>query len=241
MTRPIIGITTYGQDEDLQFKIPRQYVDCVRRAGGLPWLLPPGEVDLDDFFAAIDGLILAGGGDLNPEHYQGQSHSSIYMLDAERDMMELQIAKTAIATKMPTLAICRGVQVVNVALGGTLFEHLPDVVGNAVVHRLPPREPTEHPIRVLPESRLAKILTATDFSAASWHHQAIRDIGPGLEPVAFAPDNTIEAVELQGHPWLIGVQWHPELTAATDTIQQKLFNEFVIAIKGLRENLRGSV
>jgi putative glutamine amidotransferase len=237
MTRPIIGITTYAQDEDLEFKLPRQYVDCVRRAGGLPWLLPPGEMHLNDFFAAINGLILTGGGDLDPECYHGKPHSTLYMVDSERDTMELQIARTAIATGMPTLAICRGVQVINVALGGTLFEHLLDVVGNEVTHRLPPREPAEHPIRVLSDSHLAKILTATEFSAASWHHQAIRDVGSGLEPVAHAADDTIEAVEMCGHPWLIGVQWHPELTAATDAIQQRLFDEFVTACKDLRGNL----
>ena len=130
---------------------------------------------------------------------------------------------------VPTLAICRGTQILNVAEGGTLIEHLPDVVGETVIHRAPPREPVAHPVRVLPESRLAGVLGATDFSCMSWHHQAIRQVAPGFEVVAYAPDGTIEGLEMQSHPWLVAVQWHPELTAAEDPIQQRLFDALVEA------------
>jgi len=227
MNPPLIGITTYGEDEQRHFPLPREYVDSVRRAGGVPILLPPGERRLRELFALLDGLILAGGGDLDPSVYGGTDHETIYMTDIERDAEELQLARMAIDTGKPTLGICRGIQVLNVVLGGTLHEHLPDIVGEEILHRLPPRAPGEHSIAVTPGSRLAKIMGELEFSAASWHHQAIRDVADPLEVVAHAPDGTIEAVEMPSHRWLIGVQWHPELTSATDPLQQQLFDTFV--------------
>ena len=177
--------------------------------------------------AVLKGLILPGGGDMDPACYGGCQHETIYMVDPERDALEIALVRAAHDRRMPLLGICRGTQVINVALGGTLVEHLPEVVGDQVPHRLPPRKPTEHTVRVKPESRLAAILGETEFVCASWHHQAIRDVAPGLEVVAHAPDGTIEAVEMTGHPWLIAVQWHPEMTAFQDRIQQRLFDEFV--------------
>jgi putative glutamine amidotransferase len=125
---------------------------------------------------------------------------------------------------VPTLGVCRGLQVINVALGGTLHEHLPDVVGESVLHRLPPRVPTPHELEVLPGTRLAGILGETRFTASSWHHQAIDEVAPGLEVAARAPDGTIEAVEMPRHRWLVAVQWHPELTAAVEPLQQRVFD-----------------
>ncbi len=234
MPAPLIGITTYGRDEGNRFPLPGEYVDSVRRGGGIPLLIPPGEKRIDALLAILDGVILAGGGDLDPAHYGGGTHESVYMLDAERDNGEMALAKRVIDYNIPTLGICRGAQVINVVLGGTLYIHLPDVVGETVVHRLPPREPTTHPVRVCADSRLGRILGREDFLAASWHHQAIRDPAAGLEVVAHAPDGTIEAVEMPAHPWLIAVQWHPELTSATDPVQQKLFYTFIQEAPRLR-------
>ncbi len=228
----LIGITTYGRDEDNRFPLPGEYVDSVRRAGGIPVLIPPGDVDPNALLSRVDALLLAGGGDLDPGHYQGRTHETVYMTDAERDSTELELARAVVERQFPTLCICRGIQVLNVALGGTLHEHLPDVVGDTINHRLPPREPTPHAIAVRPDSRLASIVGATEFSAASWHHQAIRDIAPELMVSAEAPDGTIEAVEMPEHPWLIAVQWHPELTAHQDETQQRLFDAFVQAAGG---------
>jgi putative glutamine amidotransferase len=231
---PLIGITTYGQDEKNHFTLPREYVDSVRRAGALPILLAPGEPNIESVFAMLDGLILSGGGDLGPSLYGGEPHETVYMVDEERDNAELEFARMALDSGLPTLAICRGIQVINVVLGGTLIEHLPEVVGDEIPHRLPPREPTPHPVKLVETSRLAEILQATEFSAASWHHQALCRVAGPLDVVAHAPDGTIEAVEMPDHPWLIGVQWHPELTAAEDPIQQQLFNEFIQAVIKLR-------
>ena len=231
MRRPIIGITTYGRDEDNRFRLPSKYVDAVRRAGGLAVLVPPGDDPWDELFAVIDGLIFAGGGDVEPTLYGGTQHEMIYGVDAERDQSELALARRVAASEVPTLGICRGHQLVNVALGGTLHEHLPDVVGDAVAHRLPPREATEHSVTVDAKSRLAAVLGEQQFSAASWHHQAIRDAGKNLVPVAQAPDGTIEGCELTTHPWLFTVQWHPELTAHASATQQRLFDGLVEACR----------
>jgi putative glutamine amidotransferase len=238
MRRPIIGITTYGRDEDNRFRLPSLYVDAVRRAEGLAVLVPPGDDPWDELFAVIDGLIFAGGGDVEPTLYGGTQHEMIYGVDAERDQSELALARRVATSEVPTLGICRGHQLVNVALGGTLHEHLPDVVGDAVVHRLPPREATEHPITVDAKSRLAGILGEQQFVAASWHHQAIRDAGKNLVPVARAPDGTIEGCELKTHPWLFTVQWHPELTAHVSATQQKLFDSLVEACRKKTETSR---
>jgi putative glutamine amidotransferase len=227
MTQPLIGITSYGIDEQNRYALPAAYVSCVRMAGGVPVLIPPGETLPDPLLDCLQGFILAGGGDLDPQLYGGRASDTIYMVDAERDQSELALARKIIARKQPCLAICRGIQVVNVALGGTLIEHLPDEVGETVLHRAPPREPVEHEISINTDSRLAKILGQTSIRAASWHHQAIRAPGKGLRVVARASDETIEAVEMSGHPGLIAVQWHPELTAAQDLLQQKLFETLI--------------
>lgn len=224
---PVIGITTYGRDERGRYTLPSEYVAAVARAGAVPVLIPPLPDHAQAYLALVDGIVLAGGGDLDPAHYGGSSHEAIYSVDAGRDALELALARHIVERRVPTLAICRGMQVLNVALGGTLIEHLPAVVGEQVLHRGPPREPTPHGVTVKAGSRLAAVAGATDFVAMSWHHQALRKLAPGLEVVATAPDGTIEAVELADHPWLIAVQWHPELTAVSDSAQQRLFDALV--------------
>lgn len=233
-TPPLIGITTYGRDEEGKFSLPSEYIDSVRRAGALPILFPPGEVHRRRLLELVDGLILAGGGDMDPSLYGGGEHETIYMVDPERDASELGLARQVIDEGMPTLGICRGAQVINVALGGTLHEHLPEVVGEEISHRAPPREPTPHSVTVREGTQLAGIVETLEFVAASWHHQAIRDVAAGLEASAHAPDGTIEGVEMPDHPWLVAVQWHPELTAAKDAIQQRIFDVFVAAVEALR-------
>ncbi len=226
-TRPVIGITTYGRNDENHFVLPSEYVDAVRRAGGTAVLLPPGESAIGEWLAIVDGIILAGGGDLSPEHYAGEAHDAIYMVDSERDSLELGLARRVIESGHPTLGICRGTQILNVALGGTLHAHLPDVVGDAVSHRLPPREPTSHSVDLVAGSKAASVFGRTTFEAASWHHQAIARVGKGLAVVAHAADGTIEAVEMDSHQWLLGVQWHPELTAEVDAVQQRVFDALV--------------
>jgi putative glutamine amidotransferase len=231
---PVIGITTYGRDERGRYTLPSEYVAAVRRAQAVPVLIPPVPELAQRYLELVDGMILAGGGDMDPAHYGGEAHEALYGIDAQRDALELALARRIVERRQPALAICRGMQVLNVALGGTLIEHLPAVVGEDVLHRKPPREPTAHAVKVKAGSRLAAIAGTTEFAPMSWHHQAIRATAPGLEVVATAPDGTIEAVELAGHPWLIAVQWHPELTAERDPVQQRLFDALVAAAGGKR-------
>jgi putative glutamine amidotransferase len=226
---PLIAITTYPAD-DASFgrvNLPREYVDAVRRAGGRAVLVPPGESDPSGLLGAVDGLVLTGGGDIDPKLWDGPSHETVYMTDGPRDSLEIELARLAVGRSVPTMCICRGAQVLNVALGGTLHVHLPDVVGETVRHRMPPREPIAHPVTVESSSELARILGATEITPMSWHHQAIDRLGAGLRAVAWAPDGIVEAVELVAQPSLIAVQWHPELTAATDPTQAALFDAFV--------------
>ena len=227
MSSPLIGITTYAVNAQGSIPLPHEYVDSVRRAGGIPVLIPPGEPQLIDVMLRIDGLVLAGGGDVCPSRYGGCGHETIYMIDTQRDESELQLVQMVLETRLPTLAICRGLQVLNVALGGTLHPHLPDVVGDIVPHRLPPRETVPHAVTLQSGSRLAEIMGSDRVECVSWHHQAVDRPGRGCRIVANAPDGVAEAIEVDDHPQLIAVQWHPELSSERDTQQQKLFDELV--------------
>ena len=234
--RPLIGITTYPPNRHGRYELPAEYVDSVRRAGGDVVLLPPGAGAVAGLLDALDGLLLAGGGDLDPARYGAEADDTIYSLDAHRDDDELALVRAVFDRGLPTFAICRGSQVVNVALGGTLHVHLPDVVDGSVAHRVPPEDggpgPIPHQVEVEPGSLPAKLMDATTVTPMSWHHQAVDRLGDGLRVVARAADGTVEATEHDSHPWLLCVQWHPELTAATDPTQQRLFDAFVTASGG---------
>ncbi len=222
-----IGITTYGRNEEGRFTLPGEYVDAVRRAGGQAWLLAPGETDSADCLAGLDGIVLTGGGDLAPSLYGGVGVGETYGVDHERDQSELALAVAVLAASLPSLWICRGLQLLNVCLGGTLIEHLPEGVDGALFHRKPPRETTLHSVLVEPNSRLAMTLGCTSLETVSWHHQAVDILGTELEVVGRAPDGVIEALEHPAHPELTAVQWHPELSAADDPVNQRLFDSLV--------------
>jgi len=233
---PVIGITTYGRNPENRFTLPAGYVEAVRAAGAIPLLIPPGEPRLEECLDLLDGLVLAGGGDVDPALYGGSPHPTIANVDPERDRVEIELVRDAVASSLPTLGICRGLQLLNVAQGGTLIEHLPDVVGESVIHRTPEREPVPHAVRVQEGSRLAGILGKTEYAPMSLHHQAVRAVGNALEVVARAPDGTVEAVEMPAHPFLMAVQWHPEMTAAQEPADRRLFEAFVAAAVESRKN-----
>ena len=228
---PLIGLTTYGRGADNRYTLPADYIDAVRRAGGVPLLIAPGESRVEAILDVIDALVLSGGGDIDPSRYDGKRHETNYSIDQERDTLELELARRVIDSSIPTLGICRGAQILNVVQGGKLIEHIPDEVGEKVLHRAPPREPVTHGVKLKSGSRLATILGRDQFDATSWHHQALRGAAAGFEAVAHAPDGTIEAIEMPSHPWMIAVQWHPELSAASDPLQQKLFDALVEAAR----------
>lgn len=226
--KPLIGLTTYPGTDSHGWHTPALYVAAVQRAGGVPLMLPGCAADCaEDWLTAVDGVVLIGGGDINPQAFGGSHHPTIYNLSPERDAAELALMHALLKQPKPTLAICRGLQILNTALGGSLHVHLPDVVGETVPHRAPPREPVPHAIRIDPNSALAGLL-GESTNTASWHHQAIDRLGEGLKAVAWAPDGVIEAVEMATFPDLVAVQWHPEITAAQDAGQQKLFEWLVI-------------
>ncbi len=227
MKRPLIGLATYGRNDRGRYELGAQYAQCVYRAGGAPALLPPvGDGELAGYWLDhVDGLILTGGGDLDPRLCGGDMHATNYNIDPERDGAELALAREALRHAKPALAICRGMQVLNVVMGGTLHAHIPDVFGDQVAHRLPPREPTVHSSRLIPGSRIARLLGVSDVEGVSWHHQAIDKVADGLVATAYAPDGVIEAAEVVDHPWFMAVQWHPEMSADEDPLQQRLFDE----------------
>ncbi|GAB4135886.1 MAG: gamma-glutamyl-gamma-aminobutyrate hydrolase family protein [Cyanobacteria bacterium J069] len=231
MRSPLIGITTYSRSEAGEFTLPATYVDAVQLAGGFPVLLPPVQADPSALLDTLDGLIFSGGGDLDPSLYGGEPHHTIYLVDEERDEFELALARAALTANVPTLGICRGMQVISVASGATLITHVPDVYGESVTHRLDhPRRPVQHPAQVQPGSRLAHMLGTTHLTVVSWHHQAIKTLPDCWHPVAQAADGLIEALEHKHHPWLFTVQWHPELSPA-DPNHQRLFQSLVEAAK----------
>lgn len=207
--------------------LPGEYVDCVRRAGGRVVLLTPGEPEPALWLATLDGIIFCGGGDIAPEAFGGTTSEITRQPDGERDGMEIELARRVLEAALPSLWICRGLQLLNVVRGGTLIEHLPGTPGVTVAHDVPPHEPVPHALHIEPGSRLAETLGASEIEAVSWHHQAIDALGEGLRVVARAPDGVIEAVELDDAPWCEAVQWHPELSAADDPIQQRLFDALI--------------
>lgn len=216
---PRIGLTTYveraqwGAWDQRAALLPTSYVEVVARVGGLPVLLPP--IVPDDIegaalaaAAALDGLVLTGGSDVDPDQYGAEPHSQTDRPRLGRDAWELALLRAALAVDQPVLAVCRGAQLLNVALGGTLHQHLPDVTGDAS-HR--PEVGTFGQVRMTvdPASRLARIVGEAPEGQCH-HHQAIDRLGDGLAVCARAADGTIEGVEVVGARFAIGVQWHPE-------------------------------
>lgn len=225
---PVIGITTSGKSELGHFYLPGLYVDAVRLAGGMPILLPPGEHHQAYILELVDGLIFSGGGDLNPATYNGSLHPTIYKIEPERDAFELTLARLGLNSDVPILGICRGLEVLVVASGGSLVSHIPDEFGKVVAHRMDQSTPAEHSVQIISGSRLATMIGATEATVVSWHHQATRTVPPGWNITAHAPDGVIEALEHKHHPWAIALQWHPELSI-NDPLQQRILRAFVTA------------
>ncbi len=226
MARPVVGITTYVTPAKWSYwdqeaaLVPAQYVAAVERAGGRALLVPPSSEGVEETLAAVDGLIFSGGSDLNPETYGQQPHEETFGVVRERDEAELALLTAALERDMPVLAICRGSQVLNVALGGDLVQHLPDVVGDEK-HKHTPGVFADHDVDVDPETRLGSLL-GNRAPVKSHHHQGFGKLGAGLVEAARADDGTIEAVEDPERRFALGVLWHPE--AGED---MRLFEELV--------------
>ena len=209
------------------------YVEALQAAGlTVQPLLTSPDTGLDHF----DGLVLTGGIDLNPRLYGQELHPEADPPNDARDKMEIELLKAAIDQDLPVLAICRGMQLLNVALGGTLDQHIPAFATHQR-YDLEKRIPV-HSVNVHPGTRLSEILGEGEVAVNSRHHQAVANLAPGLRVSAQAPDGLIEAVELPQHPFLIAVQWHPEDQAATDPLQARLFQAFSQSIRSDAENIK---
>ncbi len=226
---PVIGITMYGKNEAGDYCLQSAYIKAIRDAGGIPILLPPGELNPHLLLSKIDGLVLVGGGDIEPKIYNGDAHDSVYAVDPDRDRFEIDLAKLALDQNLPILGICRGLQVLNVVGGGNLVAHVPDLFGTAIAHRNDEdTKGTLHSVEVVAHSKVAIALGVTNTEVTSWHHQAALNVAPNWQVVATAPDGVVEAIEHKTHPWAIAVQWHPEM-AVNDPMQQGLFQALVKA------------
>lgn len=195
-------------------------MQAVEQAGGRPVLIPPSEDGVAETLAAVDGLVFSGGSDLDPDLYDDEPHEATAGVVPERDRAELALLEAALARDMPVLAVCRGSQVLNVARGGDLVQHLPDVVGDDK-HKHTPGTFADHDVTVEPGTRLAELL-GDRAAVKSHHHQGFGRVGQGLRVAAHAEDGTVEAVEDPSHRFALGVLWHPE--AGED---RKLFEELV--------------
>jgi len=232
---PLVGVTTSVTVDTYPERayLNTAYVRAVEQAGGVPVLLPPplGAAARDGLWARLDALILTGGGDVDPRHFGEPRHPTLAEVSEARDTLELELTRGALAQGLPLLAICRGIQVLNVALGGSLYQDVRSDPGSPLAHSQAERrhQPT-HQVKVQAGSRLAAVLGALEVDVNSFHHQALARLGRGLAAVAWAPDGIVEGVEpAGGDPFVLGVQWHPEDLVEHDPAARRLFAALVIA------------
>lgn len=247
--KPLVGVTTselrpgelmtlrrHGEPPDAEMALGMTYVRAIEAAGALPVVMPPlAPADVPALVARLDGLVLTGGPDLAPAAYQARPHAELGTTEPALDAFEYAVVHEALRVELPILGICRGAQAVNVARGGKLYQHLPDVVGTGIAHRQTEdgRIPT-HPVEVVPDSQLADVLGTTELDVNSFHHQAIDRLGAGLRVCARAPDGTIEGIEDDALPFLVAVQWHAETLVGIPG-HGALFRELVaVATRGSR-------
>jgi len=233
---PVIGVPGYWHESELILgrqatAVPDSYIRALMKIDAIPLIIPVIQSPkiLSTFFQMIDGLLLIGGPDLDPVHYHQSAHIGLRKVTPARDEVELKVSRWALDADIPILAICRGIQVLNVAAGGTLWQDINGQLPNAAKHDYHPDYPEDflaHSIKPLAGSRLSEIIGDDDVSVNSLHHQAIDKLGLGLQPVARAPDGIIEAVEGINARWIVGVQWHPEWLVESDPRMLALFKAF---------------
>jgi putative glutamine amidotransferase len=224
--KPLIGVTTselrpgelatlrrHGEPPHPEMALGITYVRAIEAAGGVPVVMPPlAPADVPALVARLDGLLLSGGPDLAPAAYDAQPHAELGSTESGLDAFEYAVIREALRSRLPILGICRGAQALNVACGGTLHQHLPDVVGDAIHHRQSEDGcSSTHDVEVAPGSRLARVVGATRLAVNSFHHQAVDRLGTGLRVSARAADGTVEAIEDPTRPLVLAVQWHAEM------------------------------
>jgi len=242
--RPLIGVTTSevrraetvrqtprSEPPRIEMALGLIYLQALEAAGALPLVIPPMAMDaIDPLLDRLDGICLSGGPDLDPETYRAKPHEELGPIEPALDRFELAVAGGADRRSVPILAICRGMQALNVVRGGTLHQHLPALPGKLLHRQEEPGDIPTHPVTIEGPSLLAEAVGAGDLEVNSFHHQSIDRLGEGLQVVACAPDETIEAVEDPSRPFLVGVQWHAEAMAARPQ-EASLFERFVDAAR----------
>jgi len=235
--RPIVGITTYMEDAAWgswrlpAALIPQMYVEMLEQAGARPLLVPPSEEGVEETLDVLDGLLLSGGADLDPDSYGAEPHPATDATRPARDRAELALLEAAIARELPVLAVCRGSQILNVARGGDLVQHLPELVGHDR-HRETLGVFSDHQVQIEEGSRLGSLI-AGHGPVKSSHHQGFGRVGDGLRAVAWADDGTVEGLEDPGRRFLVGVLWHPEMGD-----DARLFEALVAEARRYREARR---
>ena len=233
---PLIGLTgglASNQAGTTLSQVGQAYISAILNAGGTPLLIPTGTAgtSLPHLIQKLDGILLTGGGDMDPRRFNGQPHPRVYGVSEARDALELALVAETLKAGKPLLAICRGIQVLNVAFGGTLHTHIADQVPNALKHDwFPdyPRDRLSHSVSLKCGSTLHELIGQDDIRVNSLHHQGLARVGDGLEAIGFAADGLVEAVAVQGAPFALGVQWHPECLP-DDPGMAVLFRAFVDA------------
>jgi putative glutamine amidotransferase len=215
------------------YRLNQAYARAIASAGGTPILLPLVEDQsvLRSLFDSVDGLLIPGGSDMQPSTYGHEPHPTLGYVDPPLDEVDLTLARWALAEEKPVLGICRGLQCLNVAAGGTLYQDIASEIPGALAHRVDPRDTLAHPIHVDPDSRLADLFGATDLSVNTLHHQAVRDVAPGFVAVARAPDSVIEGLERPDHPFAVSVQFHPEELVPGHEASERLLRCFIEAVR----------
>jgi len=237
MHQPAIALTATTEiiREVLRTRLNAAYTDAARAAGLRPYILPVLQpADADEMLDGMDGLLLTGGEDVDPERYGARPHPTLGDVHSERDAFELALVRAARARGLPTLAICRGVQIANVALGGTLVQDLPSEWPNALPHESGRgRHDRTHAVTLTAGSKLARACGAREISVNSMHHQAIARVADGLTATGLAPDDVVEGVEWSGDDWwMLGAQWHPEeLVGTAEPWDRALFSAFADAAR----------
>jgi putative glutamine amidotransferase len=236
MRAPVIGITLDAEEAGGYSKLPwyavrQNYCRAVVEAGGVPICLPHETGEVERYLDLIDGLMVTGGHfDVDPALFGAADRHETVKLKGKRTEFEFAITKAAIERSLPTFGICGGQQLLNVVLGGTLIQHIPDEVASPLAHEQPnPRTEAGHVVRVAEGTLLRRIVGANELPVNSAHHQAAKALGPGVRVNAVAPDGVIEGIELEGSGFCLGVQWHPEYAISEG--DRKLFQAFVAAAR----------